>query len=44
MFKINFKRAIGAAALASVLLLSATPAKAETFPSLKWVMEKYSDA
>ncbi|MDQ0817919.1 hypothetical protein QF033_002497 [Bacillus pumilus] len=46
MFKINFKKAIGAVALASVLLLSAAPApaKAETFPGLKWVMEKYSDA
>ncbi|ABV63149.1 hypothetical protein [Bacillus pumilus] len=39
-FKINFKKAIGAVALASVLILSAAPAKAETFPGLKWVMEK----
>jgi len=46
MFKINFKKAFGAVAVASVLLLSAAPApaKAETFPGLKWVMEKYSDA
>lgn len=46
MFKTNFNKAIGAVALTSVLLLSAVPApaKAETFPGLKWVMEKYSDA
>lgn len=46
MFKINFKKAIGAMALASVILLSAAPApaKAETFPGLIWVMDKYQDA
>lgn len=46
MFKINFKKAIGAVALASVILLSAAPApaKAATFPGLIWVMDKYQDA
>lgn len=42
--KSKIKKIAGAAVIAGALLVSVSPAKAETLPGLIWVMDKYTDA
>lgn len=44
MLKSKIKKIAGAAVIAGALLVSVSPAKAETLPGLIWVMDKYTDA